>query len=640
MNKNKMFLLVMAASTAGNLAFSGNNAYAKNINQEETYGNIKLATNSNKKGKVINVHTNLRIRKEPNTHCTILGHLKNGEEFKITGKTGEWYAMEYNGIKGYVHGDYVKANIINSTKLSQKITENKEDNSIINKKGYIVNIVTNLRVRQNPSTNSEILGYLRNGQEVNIKEKIGQWYSIEVNGKLGYVYGDYIKEGEKINNKNIKQLSENKTSINNNNIAEHSGQIVNVNTALRVRKAPSSNSDILGYLKKGDTLQINSKSGQWYNVSVGEKSGYVHHAYVQLSSNNSISNNKQVKSSNNSISHSEQEKSNNNNKEIKKDNTNKNIQIQNKNKSETINLNYSKESEKLIENKSGIVSNVSTNLRLRNGTSTDSTTLAYLLPKENFKIIAKSGDWYKINYKGRVGYVHKNYVKIVDSSTIIENKINSNINKNNKEKNQTKNANKIEKNKSKNTNKIEKSKSTENNVKENSNNKKDSNKTETINKVVNNNTKENNASFNKVYSIMKTQLGSPYIYGGSGQQITQSLLDSFKGTFSSHASRGFYNIDSKYINNGYKAFDCSGLMQWAFNQVGISLGRSTYDQVNAGVEVSKNNAKPGDLLFYKDLGHVGMYIGNGQWIEAPNKGKTVRVASVPWSSIGKVRRVL
>lgn len=636
MNKNKKLLLVMAASTVGNLAFSSNNVYANNINQEESYRNSKLATNlniSNKnKGKVINVHTNLRIRKEPNTNCTILGHLKNGEEFKITGKNGKWYSMEYKGIKGYVHGDYVKDNITSSTKISENIIGNREEINTTNKRGYVVNIVTNLRVRQNPSTNSGILGYLRNGQEVNIKEKIGKWYSIEVNDKLGYVYGDYIKEGEKINNKNVKSLSENKTSINN-NISRHSGKVINVNIALRIRKSPSINSDILGYLKKGDTFKINSKIGQWYNVTVGEKDGYIHHSYVQLSSNNSLSsNNKEVKDNNREVKI-------NNSKEVKKDNLNKNVQ----NKSETINLNYSKRSEELTENKLGTVHNVSTNLSLRSGTSTDSKTLAYLLPGEGFKIIAKSGEWYRIDYKGKVGYVHNNYVKIVDSSSNIEKKSDNKINENNKTKNEIKNTNKVGQNKN-----------IENIVKENSNNKKGTNqnkkrenlnkqnttKTETNKNTVNSSNKENNSSFNKVYNMMKLQLGSPYIYGGSGEQITQSLLNSFKGTFSSHASRGFYDIDSKYINRGYKAFDCSGLIQWAFNQVGVNLGRSTYDQINAGVEVSKSNVKPGDLLFYKDLGHVGMYIGNGKWIESPNKGKNVREASVPWPNIGKIRRVL
>ena len=56
--------------------------------------------------------------------------------------------------------------------------------------------------------------------------------------------------------------------------------------------------------------------------------------------------------------------------------------------------------------------------------------------------------------------------------------------------------------------------------------------------------------------------------------------------------------------------------------------------------MSINNIQPGDLLFYNDLGHVGMYVGDGQWIEAPNSGKTIRITNVPWNVVTRARRVL
>ena len=110
--------------------------------------------------------------------------------------------------------------------------------------------------------------------------------------------------------------------------------------------------------------------------------------------------------------------------------------------------------------------------------------------------------------------------------------------------------------------------------------------------------------------------------------------------FPGEAAAGKYNIPSKYINNGYRAFDCSGLLYWGFRQVGINIGRTTYDQINAGREVSLNDVRPGDLLFYRSLGHVGMYIGNGKWLEAPHSHDYVKIANVPWSQIGRARRIL
>lgn len=79
-------------------------------------------------------------------------------------------------------------------------------------------------------------------------------------------------------------------------------------------------------------------------------------------------------------------------------------------------------------------------------------------------------------------------------------------------------------------------------------------------------------------------------------------------------------------------FDCSGLVQYVFkNAVGINLPRVTTQQENAGKEISLNSLSPGDLLFFGDRGatyHVAIYIGNNQYIHAPQPGETVKVASI------------
>lgn len=75
-------------------------------------------------------------------------------------------------------------------------------------------------------------------------------------------------------------------------------------------------------------------------------------------------------------------------------------------------------------------------------------------------------------------------------------------------------------------------------------------------------------------------------------------------------------------------FDCSGFTQYVFrNAVGVSLPRTTYDQINVGVPVSYNNLQPGDLVF-PHTGHVGIYIGGGQMIHAPRTGDVIKVSSV------------
>jgi len=92
---------------------------------------------------------------------------------------------------------------------------------------------------------------------------------------------------------------------------------------------------------------------------------------------------------------------------------------------------------------------------------------------------------------------------------------------------------------------------------------------------------------------------------------------------------------------GPGAFDCSGLVVWAYAQVGISLPHYTGDQWNMGVHVSRADLQPGDLVFfYADIGHVGIYLGNGLMVDAPNFGEVVQVEPVMWDVyVGAVRIV-
>ncbi len=83
--------------------------------------------------------------------------------------------------------------------------------------------------------------------------------------------------------------------------------------------------------------------------------------------------------------------------------------------------------------------------------------------------------------------------------------------------------------------------------------------------------------------------------------------------------------------SGPSAFDCSGLVQYAYAAAGISLPRVTTQQERVGYHVGLNNLRTGDLLFWGSVGdsyHVAVYIGNWQMIEAPYPGATVHVTSL------------
>ncbi len=86
--------------------------------------------------------------------------------------------------------------------------------------------------------------------------------------------------------------------------------------------------------------------------------------------------------------------------------------------------------------------------------------------------------------------------------------------------------------------------------------------------------------------------------------------------------------------------DCSGFVQSVYAHFGVSLPRTTYDMVNSGYAVSYEEAQPGDLILYGDAGHVGLYMGDGNIVNALNAEKGICICSATYSNIYSVRRVL
>jgi peptidoglycan DL-endopeptidase CwlO len=75
-------------------------------------------------------------------------------------------------------------------------------------------------------------------------------------------------------------------------------------------------------------------------------------------------------------------------------------------------------------------------------------------------------------------------------------------------------------------------------------------------------------------------------------------------------------------------FDCSGLVMYVYAQLGISLPHYTVAQWDATLPISESQMEPGDLVFFNGLGHVGIYIGGGQFVDAPHTGSVVRIDSL------------
>ncbi|MEU3032652.1 NlpC/P60 family protein [Streptomyces incarnatus] len=105
----------------------------------------------------------------------------------------------------------------------------------------------------------------------------------------------------------------------------------------------------------------------------------------------------------------------------------------------------------------------------------------------------------------------------------------------------------------------------------------------------------------------------------------------------------FAKLGSPYVwgATGPHSFDCSGLIQAAYRSAGVSLPRTTYAQIDAGRRVSRSELRPGDLVFfYSGISHVGLYIGNGRMIHAPNPSAPVRVAPIDQMPFAGATRVV
>jgi cell wall-associated NlpC family hydrolase len=111
----------------------------------------------------------------------------------------------------------------------------------------------------------------------------------------------------------------------------------------------------------------------------------------------------------------------------------------------------------------------------------------------------------------------------------------------------------------------------------------------------------------KALTFARAQIGKPYVWGATGPG----------------------------------SYDCSGLTQAAWKAAGVDLPRTTYDQVTAGTTIPLTSARPGDLIFFYDnIGHVGLYIGNGMMIHAPKPGAYVREESIFYDGEGSIHSVV
>lgn len=104
-------------------------------------------------------------------------------------------------------------------------------------------------------------------------------------------------------------------------------------------------------------------------------------------------------------------------------------------------------------------------------------------------------------------------------------------------------------------------------------------------------------------------------------------------------AKNFIGVPYVWGGSTPSGFDCSGFVQYVYRQFGVSLPRTTYSQIAVGRSVDRANLMPGDLVFFRSAGHVGIYVGNETYIHAPQTGRTISIDSMANRSLYAARRI-
>ncbi len=194
----------------------------------------------------------LRVRSGPGTNFSVVGSLhSSAASVQYLEENENWVKVHFDGMEGWVAKEYV-------TILAKKKEENTEqpDVPVEEAKGQVATITTDgLNIRSEPSTQSEVLGTLSDGQQVDVLAIRGDWLNISYNGTVGWVHSDYATIGSS-------------SSGGHGGNTPKTGATIKV-SGLNVRSEPSLNGKVLEQLPKGTNVTIISEKNNWCEIEYG-----------------------------------------------------------------------------------------------------------------------------------------------------------------------------------------------------------------------------------------------------------------------------------------------------------------------------------------------------------------------------------
>ena len=218
--------------------------------------------------------SSLNFRTGPSTSYSIINVLMNGQKVEYISTSGSWLKVKYNGVTGYVHGDYV--------------TKGTTDNSTTGTTKY-VSASVGLNVRSGAGTSYSKLGKLEYKEKVTVLSTSNGWSKINYNGKTGYVDSSYLKS-----------TVPGSTDDNTNNETTGTTKYVNTTSGLNVRSGAGTSYSKLGKLEYKEKVTVLSTSNGWSKINYNGKTGYVDSSYLQSTVPGSNGNN--ANNNNNTVS--------------------------------------------------------------------------------------------------------------------------------------------------------------------------------------------------------------------------------------------------------------------------------------------------------------------------------------------------
>ena len=249
--------------------------------------------------------------------------------------------------------------------LAEADTDGTQTGTSTEQKGTIVNCKTQVNVREKASKSSKLLGTAKKGESFPVLGTSGDWVRIDFNGKDGYVFHTYIKIDGSTDAEITETAVEGKV-----------GTIVNCKKEVNVREKPTSLSKLLGTAKKGKSFKVLAKAGNWVKIAFeSETAGYVYKSYIRITDENGTT-----------------------------------------------------PDETVTEGKVGKIVNCRKMANVREEASSKSKLLGTVKKGTKYTVLGTSGDWVKIRYNGKEGYVYKTYVKITEPEESIDGKTGTIVN--------------------------------------------------------------------------------------------------------------------------------------------------------------------------------------------------------------------